>query len=340
MERLVENITSNYVQAANRFLPDSRNVRRVVAYVESYDDIAFWRLLLEEFESDTLRFHVMLPTSYVETDGTSELQRGKKSAIYNCLGRMSFGNNLIACVDSDYDYLLQNSTKTSSIVNNSPYIFQTYTYSIENYLCYSGCLHHICVQSTLNDRRIIDFVSFLESYSRVIYPLFLWSVWAYKYNKYRDFSLHTFNYIVKLPSFKVSNPESCLKRLGERIDANVKLLQSRFSDAAEQVEALEKEFESLGVLPQETYLYIQGHSLIDNVICKILDPVCTILRHEREQEISSQAIHSEQYDNEMRSYIHSQADVKDLIRKNTHYRVMPQYIRMRERLRRFVETLG
>ena len=93
------------------------------------------------------------------------------------------------------------------------------------------------------------------------------------------------------------------------------------------------------LLPQETYLYIQGHNLIDNVIGKILYPVCTILRHEREQEIRNQAIHLEQYDNEMRSYIHSQADAKELIRKNTHYRVMTQYTRMRERLRNFVDML-
>ena len=46
---LKHNLTSAYLDAARKLFP-KRARRRIVAYVESYDDIAFWRTLLSEFE--------------------------------------------------------------------------------------------------------------------------------------------------------------------------------------------------------------------------------------------------------------------------------------------------
>ena len=51
MNHLLQNLSSQYLEAANRLRPKGSR-RRVVAYVESYDDVAFWRLLLDEFEVD------------------------------------------------------------------------------------------------------------------------------------------------------------------------------------------------------------------------------------------------------------------------------------------------
>ena len=56
---LRHNLTSAYLDAARKLSP-KRARRRIVAYVESYDDIAFWRTLLEEFEDDEHYFQVML----------------------------------------------------------------------------------------------------------------------------------------------------------------------------------------------------------------------------------------------------------------------------------------
>ena len=36
--------------------------RRIVAYVEGYDDVMFWRNVLTRFENDKLDFEVMLPS--------------------------------------------------------------------------------------------------------------------------------------------------------------------------------------------------------------------------------------------------------------------------------------
>lgn len=57
---LRDNLTSSYFNAAHK-LYSKKARRRIIAYVESYDDVAFWRTLLEEFEDDEHYFQVMLP---------------------------------------------------------------------------------------------------------------------------------------------------------------------------------------------------------------------------------------------------------------------------------------
>lgn len=83
----------------------------------------------------------------------------------NTLNTAELGRSLIACVDSDYDFLLQGATNTSRKINRNRYIFQTYTYAIENYHCFAESLHEVCVQATLNDRSILDFNFYLKKYS-------------------------------------------------------------------------------------------------------------------------------------------------------------------------------
>lgn len=59
-KRLTDNLSSLYIGAANSLKPKKAK-RKIVAYVESYDDISFWRSLLSEYENDNRYFEVMLP---------------------------------------------------------------------------------------------------------------------------------------------------------------------------------------------------------------------------------------------------------------------------------------
>ena len=161
-------INSQYFEAANA-LKSKRARRRIVAYVESYDDIYFWRTVLSEFENDKRYFEVMLPSK-------TGLSRGKKSVLMNFLEGEPLGRDMIACVDADFDYLLQGATAQSQKVLESPYVFHTYVYAIENYQCYAPSLHNVCVAVTLNDHRIFDFRDYFSRFSEILFPLFVWSV--------------------------------------------------------------------------------------------------------------------------------------------------------------------
>ena len=51
-KRLTDNLNSDYLSAANKLKPKTAR-RRIVAYVESYDDIYFWRTVLSRFENNS-----------------------------------------------------------------------------------------------------------------------------------------------------------------------------------------------------------------------------------------------------------------------------------------------
>lgn len=333
MNRLVQNLSSQYIEAANRLHPKGSR-RRVVAYVESYDDVAFWRLLLDEFESDKVTFNIMLPSN-------GRLVRGKKSALRECLRESSLGRELIACVDSDYDYLMQGATMSSRDFLQSPYVVQTYTYAIENYLCYSGSLNQICVQCTLNDHRLLDFEAFFELYSRIVYPLFVWNIWYYRKRRHGEFSMQEFNTTVAIDNVDVRQPQNTLARLEQRVSRKVvhvrDMATATDKDAPAQVEAMKAEFERLGVTPANTYMFMQGHFLFERILPRVMDPVMSILRHERESEIYRLAVHPQQRQNELSSYRHSQIDLTEALHKNTNYRDSELYKRMRADVKRLIE---
>lgn len=88
------------------------------------------------------------------------------------------GPNLLLCMDSDFDYLFNGNTEQSRLVNESPYVFHTYAYATENYLCHPPSLHRVCAKATKNDTLIFDFEAFLKEYSRIIHPLFLWYAYS------------------------------------------------------------------------------------------------------------------------------------------------------------------
>lgn len=99
------------------------------------------------------------------------------------------------------------------------------------------------------------------------------------------------------------------------------------------------EFRSLGVTPQNTYMFIQGHHILDNVVMRLLVPVCTVLRREREQQIHDLALHSMQLHNELTNYQRSQVAVDVVIHKNTNYKNSPLYNMIRRDVEKFLKLI-
>ena len=329
-KRLSENLTSLYLGAAQRLKPKTAR-RKIVAYVESYDDVFFWRTVLDDFEDDSRYFEIMLPSR-------STLGKGKKLVLTNKLGPQ-LGNYMIACVDADYDYLLQGATPTSRLINRNPFVFHTYAYAIENYQCYAETLHRVCVMATLNDRQIVDFESFMREYSQLIWPLFVWSVWVYRRNHYREFTLTEFGNHVSFSDINVYHPEQTLELVRRRVNRKIAWLQRHFPQAKKDYEMLKTELLGLGVTPETTYLYIQGHTLFYNFISPLLDPVCILLRKEREREIRNLAEHDTQRQNELSCYQHSQNSVEDMLRKNVGFKDAPPYKLLERDIRRLLDRM-
>ena len=328
--RLKDNINSKYFEAANA-LTSKKARRRIVAYVESYDDIYFWRTVLSEFENDKRYFEVMLPSKM-------NLTRGKKSVLMNFLKGEPLGRDMIACVDADYDYLLQGVTHNSKQVLDSPYVFHTYVYAIENYQCYAPSLHNVCVSVTLNDHRIFDFREYFREFSEALFPLFVWSVMLYRNGNYPKFTISDFNRIADPGGFNVQNPAPSIAKLKRKVFTKVNELQRLFPDAKEEYLKTKDDVKALGVTAQTTYLYIQGHHLFDTVVSPMLSKVCNLLRQERQNEIYRATAHKTQKRNEMTCYENSLQDIKVMLKKNTGYMMSEQFHRIQTDIKNYLDT--
>lgn len=328
-KRLTDNINSQYFEAINKMTPKKAQ-RRIVVYVESYDDVFFWRSVLGRYEDDKLTFDIMLPSR------NQHLDRGKKAAISNML--KGVGRDMIACVDADYDYILQGATEMSRQMLENPYIFHTYAYAIENFQCYAKGLHETCVMVTLNDHRIFNFERFLQSYSQTIWPLFVWHVVFLQRRKMTmHFDMCEFNKVVVLPSVRIQNPKWAIEYLSKKVRAKMFQLERRFPKLKDALPETERMLRDLGINDNNTYLYIQGHHLFDLVVSPVVQTVCDILRNEQENDIRDRAVHSEQARTEIACYENSLGKVKMMMKKNTYYQFSPEFQKILADVERYLE---
>ena len=308
--RLSDNITSDYVTAANR-LNGRKARRRIVAYVEAYDDVYFWRMVLGRFENEHRYFEVMLPPR-------KKLSRGKKSVLTSLM-RNGTGRDMLACVDADYDYLLQGRTEESRQVCTNPYVLHTYVYAIENYQCYGPRLHDLCVAVTLTAKQLFDFAAFLRRYSQILYPLFVWSIFFYRRRKNNLFTIADFNNVVSIGAFSTGNASLLLDNLQHKVSRKVAELRRKNPNVKAELGELGSDLARLGVTPDTTYLYIQGHHLFDGVVVPMLQKVCSQLVRAREREINRFAVHNLQRTNELSCYDHSTVEIVPMLRRNTGF---------------------
>ena len=321
--RLRDNLNNAYVEAANRLRP-LRSRHRIVVYVESFDDIFFWRSVLDSYEDETRFFEIKLPSR-------KSLEKGKRAALMNLLNENQLGSSMIACVDADYDWLLQDTTETSRFVNHSTFVIHTFVYAIENYQCYAPSLHQSVVEATLNDRPTLDFEAFLREYSIIIWPLFVWNIGCYRTEHYKSFSMMDFRGFISFRDINTRQPEESLVALRRRVNQKIAWLQRKHPEGktgSHCYAALRSELLQMGLTPETTYLYIQGHTLFENVVLPLLSPICTMLRKEREREIRQLACHSTQRQNELSSYQHSQMPIEQVLKRNTNFKKAPPFAKL------------
>lgn len=328
--RLSDNLNSNYIGAASKLRAQGAR-RRILAYVESFDDIFFWRNVLGRFEDKNIYFEVMLPSR-------TSLAKGKKVAITNIL-RGKLGQNMIACVDADYDYLMQGATESSKIVCKNPYVFHTFAYAIENFQCYAPSLHNVCVMSTLNDRKAFDFEKFMRDFSQTIYPLFIWNIWCYRRGYHNNFSMANMCAVFSMGDINLLHPDKAIEVLRKKVNRTISSLQHTFPQAKEEYPALKQKLRTLGVMPENVYMYIRGHDIFDAVVSPLVSSVCEMLRREREREIHKLATNDKQLQNELSGYRHSTAPCDFMLKKQTGFYNAPQYEQILEKIKDFVERL-
>ncbi len=314
-------------QALPEPLPTDPCQRLVRVYVEGYEDVAFWRGIFDHFRNPYLRFEISVPDR-------GDLPKGKK-VLLQTIPRSS--EELLLCVDSDFDYLFAGRTEQSRQVGAAQFMFHTYAYATENYLCYAPSLHNICVKATKNDTRIFDFVRFMHDYSTTIHPLFVWYAYSAQMATEHIFTLNDFKSAVRLGYLDIAdNGARTLQWLARNVAKRQKLLEGRNPQLAEPLRQFEAQLRLRGLRPENTYLFMHGHTLMDNVVMVLLNSVCEKLRALSIARITASEKRGVALKNEMANYTNSLRSIRDVLLDNENYTRCPLYKSLRRDISRYL----
>ncbi len=310
-------------------LPIDDGKKLVHVFVEGYEDVAFWRGIFDNFPNPHLRFEISVPTR-------KDLPKGKKVLLSMA---EKANEEMLLCMDSDFDYLFDDDDEVSRQIVESPYMFHTYTYATENYLCYAPSLHNVCVKAVKNDAHIFDFERFMADYSRTIYPLFLWYAYSASRKTESVLPLIDFKAAVRLGYLDIEqNGANTIAWLQRNIERRVASLEAEYPDMAREIPAFAERIRKKGVEPELTYHFMHGHTLMDNVVMILLEGVCEKLR----QMSLSQIIHSSKegvaLKNEMSNYTNTLRSIRDVLLDNDNYTTSPLYLRLKEDIQRYIEN--
>ena len=316
----------NYVPP--RIVDDGRE--RVNVYVEGYEDVAFWRSIFDHFDNPYLRFEISVPNR-------EDLPKGKK-VLMSMIPRSS--EYMLLCVDSDFDYLFGDRTPQAQEVMGAEFMFHTYTYATENYLCYAPSLRNVCVKATKNDTRIFDFERFFAAYSHTIYPLFLWYVYSARHSTEHHFTLAEFRASVRLSYVDIrNNGENTLAWLERNVQRRLEALEQENSSDVEAVAALGKQLIQRGVERDNCYLFMHGHTLFDNVTMPTLMAVCDKLRQLSLAKINSSKVEGVALQNELNNYTNTLRSIRDVLLDNENYEGCPLYKRLRDDIQQYLDVM-
>jgi len=222
-------------------------------HVEAYDDALFWKKCFAHFAPDKKINFIWASNSPYGNKTTGSAQ---------CLKYRDFlSDRFFICIDSDYRYLMQESD-----IQQNKYIFQTYTYSIENHICFKERLNAIPEKCTGLPNTIFDFGAFLVDYSNALYELFIWHLHFMKNGQRDFFSKEAFKQIIQLqqvvPGYDIDhNGRAVVDALSRRCAEKLSLIKAQFSTV--DIEAEKISFQSLGIIPDNAYLFVRGHNLFN-----------------------------------------------------------------------------
>jgi len=255
----------------------------ITAYVEGFEDEIFWRDIFAKYAPKR-------KISFYPHSKENEFKSGVQEVLKE---KDKTGKNLILCIDSDFRYLLQDN----SIVEN-PYIFQTYTYSIENHKCAPRNLNRIVKIATLVEGNF-DFIKFLKKYSQTVYPLFLYIIYfeKKKYEKIQNKEWITgkefvvtekkLKEVIGIPSNEViidNHAQTTIEALEKRVTAFINEIKVKHDtiDLTEIENYLKFEMDT-----SDVFWYLNGHIIYDNVVSLMLKKVILSYKKQQKQKYDS-----------------------------------------------------
>lgn len=264
---LISNYSAKYIAQANVLTNRSSRIKIIV---EDDVDIRFWNDIL------SINGNYTFEVISFQNDG-GDMVRGKDYILH----KISLGKNLMVAVDSDYDYLLSDLNNNAKKINNSNFVLHTYTYSIENYICYPDTLDKLCL-NLYAEYSNFNFQDLYKDLSNIVYPLFVWSLFLEyidKDNTSKKMPRNIFFDVIKSNKKVINNDyQPIIEDIQKKVCEKLQNLEQFYPQYILGVKIFEKTLVSYGVNSNNVYLFINGHALCDFLIENVLLPICKQLR--------------------------------------------------------------
>ena len=261
-----KNTKDDHYKAMALYYKNSARMYSCVAavHVEASIDEIYWKKIFNHFLPDKKFYFI----SYSKTKEDNKATGSSICLKYKKLGCLS--EDFLVCIDSDYRYLMQEKG-----ININNYVFQTYTYSIENHWCFSKRINRIFEQSGLQNT-LFDFEKFLKDYSETLYELFLYHLYSLSI---RDdfFTIQEFVSFLNISRRSIDSKE-ILCKLREKIQPKLLEVKNYYSEIS--INTLEQEYYNLGLTKENAYLYFRGHNIFEKVVL----PIANVIKEKLQEE--------------------------------------------------------
>jgi hypothetical protein len=251
---------------------------RAAIHVEDRNDIPFWSFVLG-FYMPNYSF------DFISYTRTPEGEEGTGCAMclkYKDLGCLS--DKFLIAIDSDYRYLLQEPE-----IDAAHFVLQTYTYSIENHYSYPDTVNKAFELKQKFENNLFDFDRFLKEFSEIIYLVYIYFLYSLK-NEDELITRDDFLSVWDTHSPKTvdieTNGTNYLDCLRQEVVKKKIEIEAKYPTV--NIISAQSEFQLLGLLPENTYLYIRGHNLFEKLISPILQQIYGKLVHDYVKTFSSQ----------------------------------------------------
>ena len=254
----------------------------IKVYVEAFDDVVLWEKIFNEAKS-LAGVNVDLEVSPIGDEASSD---GKAKVLKQ---HPTAGPPLLLCVDSDYDFVAKGYREQSTLINENEFIFQTYCYSLENFLCDPDGLPALFTQASKRTA-LTEEVGYGETFTKIgeqILPPLLMMLYLLKVEA-DNFSFSGYSRRLTSSISFISATQDINKRIVQ-ITADMSLLkldlEQAFSADLDQpfndwLQAVNAFFEG------QWHLVVRGHDLLDKVVLPIAKQICNDRVSKKMQELA------------------------------------------------------
>ena len=315
---LLSNVNSEEFEKENLL---TNRPNRIHVVVEDEADCRFWNDLLR-FAMPNKEFDVF-PYQF-GIDGNISLVKGKDHLLKDI---SAYGKFYIACVDSDYDYLLDEASPYHQALL-CPYVIQTQVYSFENYVCTPSTLKDVCFHVTACNTDF-DFAAFFEKLSESLYPILTWSLYMQSIGEVDAFKIDD-DWRALLPCSEGINKiteQELLEKVDGLVHQKTDKLKQAFSNVQSDVDAYaERLCIQFDLDSSKACMFVQGHALFSFILNVLIKPLCNKLRNEHIDRIKQNCPDKTQYDNLINHYDKSCRDCEESLLDNFGYKKVHPFV--------------